>query len=174
MRVTTDRRGFAGGRGARVRRPVADVGRVVGRQGRAAGRQGQEGRSSRPAELPAMGSRRVGRGAQRRRACIASSAIARRTAGSSTPLSIDHRFSSITQITRVTRSHRSVVYIELHTASAFSFLQGASLPEALVERAADARLSRARAARSRRRLRRAAVSQGRARGRASGRSSAPS
>jgi len=27
-------------------------------------------------------------------------------------------------------------YIELHTASAFSFLQGASLPEALVERAA--------------------------------------
>src|SRR3954470_19762064 len=28
-------------------------------------------------------------------------------------------------------------YIELHTASAFSFLQGASLPEALVERAAD-------------------------------------
>jgi len=29
------------------------------------------------------------------------------------------------------------VYIELHTASAFSFLEGASLPEALVERAAD-------------------------------------
>src|SRR3954463_5572164 len=29
------------------------------------------------------------------------------------------------------------VYIELHTASAFSFLQGASLPEALVERAAE-------------------------------------
>src|SRR2546428_9783091 len=28
-------------------------------------------------------------------------------------------------------------YIELHTASAFSFLQGASLPEALVARAAD-------------------------------------
>jgi len=28
-------------------------------------------------------------------------------------------------------------YIELHTASAFSFLQGASLPEALVDRAAD-------------------------------------
>ncbi len=28
-------------------------------------------------------------------------------------------------------------YIELHTASAFSFLQGASLPEALVERAAQ-------------------------------------
>src|SRR5829696_1408720 len=28
------------------------------------------------------------------------------------------------------------MYIELHTASAFSFLQGASLPEALVERAA--------------------------------------
>ena len=27
-------------------------------------------------------------------------------------------------------------YIELHTASAFSFLQGASLPEALVDRAA--------------------------------------
>jgi len=30
-----------------------------------------------------------------------------------------------------------VSYIELHTASAFSFLQGASLPEALVDRAAD-------------------------------------
>src|SRR5207302_9809154 len=29
-----------------------------------------------------------------------------------------------------------VSYIELHTASAFSFLQGASLPEALVDRAA--------------------------------------
>jgi error-prone DNA polymerase len=29
------------------------------------------------------------------------------------------------------------VYIELHTASAFSFLQGASLPEALVDRAAE-------------------------------------
>lgn len=29
------------------------------------------------------------------------------------------------------------MYIELHTASAFSFLEGASLPEALVERAAD-------------------------------------
>src|SRR3954447_9444830 len=28
-------------------------------------------------------------------------------------------------------------YIELHTSSAFSFLQGASLPEALVERAAE-------------------------------------
>ncbi len=28
-------------------------------------------------------------------------------------------------------------YVELHTASAFSFLQGASLPEALVDRAAD-------------------------------------
>ncbi len=28
-------------------------------------------------------------------------------------------------------------YIEIHTASAFSFLQGASLPEAIVDRAAD-------------------------------------
>ena len=28
-------------------------------------------------------------------------------------------------------------YIELHTASAFSFLQGASLPEAIIERAAE-------------------------------------
>ena len=28
-------------------------------------------------------------------------------------------------------------YIELHAASAFSFLQGASLPEALVDRAAE-------------------------------------
>ena len=29
-----------------------------------------------------------------------------------------------------------MAYVELHAASAFSFLQGASLPEALVERAA--------------------------------------
>src|SRR6185312_13844544 len=29
------------------------------------------------------------------------------------------------------------MYIELHAASAFSFLQGASLPEALVDRAAE-------------------------------------
>jgi DNA polymerase III alpha subunit len=29
------------------------------------------------------------------------------------------------------------MYIELHAASAFSFLQGASLPETLVERAAS-------------------------------------
>ena len=28
-------------------------------------------------------------------------------------------------------------YIEIHAASAFSFLQGASLPEAIVDRAAD-------------------------------------
>ena len=28
-------------------------------------------------------------------------------------------------------------YIELHTSSAFSFLQGASLPETIVDRAAD-------------------------------------
>ena len=55
------------------------------------------------------------------------------------------------------------VYIELHTASAFSFLQGASLPEALVDRAADLGYSGAGAARSRRRLRRAALSQGGAR-----------
>src|SRR5215213_10371437 len=31
----------------------------------------------------------------------------------------------------------SIDYIELHTASAFSFLQGASLPEAIVDRAAE-------------------------------------
>src|SRR5688572_4276291 len=31
----------------------------------------------------------------------------------------------------------AIVYIELHAASAFSFLDGASLPEALVERAAS-------------------------------------
>jgi len=31
--------------------------------------------------------------------------------------------------------------VELHAASAFSFLQGASLPEALVERAAELRYS---------------------------------
>ncbi len=30
-----------------------------------------------------------------------------------------------------------MTYVELHTASAFSFLQGASLPETLIERAAE-------------------------------------
>ena len=30
-----------------------------------------------------------------------------------------------------------MLYVELHAASAFSFLQGASLPEALVDRAAE-------------------------------------
>src|SRR5262245_51398282 len=36
----------------------------------------------------------------------------------------------------IDEAKRASVYIELHAASAFSFLQGASLPEALVERAA--------------------------------------
>ena len=35
-------------------------------------------------------------------------------------------------------------YVELHTASAFSFLQGASLPEAIVDRAAERRFRLAR------------------------------
>src|SRR5215831_16233285 len=35
------------------------------------------------------------------------------------------------------RPRTSNSYIELHVASAFSFLQGASLPEALVDRAAE-------------------------------------
>src|SRR4029077_11441875 len=34
-------------------------------------------------------------------------------------------------------SHPAAMYVELHAASAFSFLQGASLPEALVARAAE-------------------------------------
>src|SRR6059036_2670897 len=38
---------------------------------------------------------------------------------------------------RPAQSEIMSAYIELHTASAFSFLQGASLPEALVDRAAD-------------------------------------
>src|SRR5215217_8497100 len=37
---------------------------------------------------------------------------------------------------RCASSHPAVSYIELHAASAFSFLQGASLPETLVDRAA--------------------------------------
>src|SRR5687768_9129597 len=37
---------------------------------------------------------------------------------------------------RLTAGRLPAVYIELHAASAFSFLQGASLPETLVERAA--------------------------------------
>src|SRR5438874_12718576 len=58
---------------------------------------------------------------------IASTASATRTPGSSRASSIDERR---------TTNHRTAVYIELHAASAFSFLQGASLPETLVERAA--------------------------------------
>ena len=53
------------------------------------------------------------------------------------------------------------MYTELHAASAFSFLEGASSPEALVERAARARLSRPGAARSRWRLRGAPLPPGR-------------
>ena len=49
------------------------------------------------------------------------------------------------------------MYIELHTSSAFSFLDGASLPATLIERAAELGLSGRGAARSRRPLRRAAV-----------------
>ena len=50
------------------------------------------------------------------------------------------------------------MYIELHASSAFSFLDGASLPEALDRARRGARLSGAGAARSRRRLRRSALS----------------
>ena len=50
------------------------------------------------------------------------------------------------------------MYIELHTSSAFSFLDGASLPEALVERAAALGYPAIGLLRSRRRLRRTAPS----------------
>src|SRR3989304_2165390 len=40
-------------------------------------------------------------------------------------------------MTHASRRQGVSSYIELHAASAFSFLQGAPLPEALVERAAD-------------------------------------
>src|SRR5437762_7159905 len=42
-------------------------------------------------------------------------------------------------VPRASQAHQRFMsaYIDLHTASAFSFLQGASLPEALIDRAAD-------------------------------------
>ena len=54
------------------------------------------------------------------------------------------------------------MYVELHAASAFSFLRGSSLPEDLVERAAELGLTGAGPRRPRRRLRRAALLPGRA------------
>ena len=65
-------------------------------------------------------------------------------------------------------------YVELRCRSAFSFLDGASLPEDLVAAAADGGHRRAGARRSRRRLRRAALLRGGAQDRRCGRSSAPS
>src|SRR5215468_8509134 len=62
---------------------------------------------------------------------IASFASATRMPGSSRAWSID----SPNPESR-TPNPESRMYIELHAASAFSFLQGASLPETLVERAA--------------------------------------
>ena len=44
--------------------------------------------------------------------------------------------SAIAGLTRGLSRALLIEYIELHAASAFSFLQGASLPETLVERAA--------------------------------------
>jgi error-prone DNA polymerase len=76
---------------------------------------------------------------------IACTAIARPTPGSSTERSIDnHEHQNLEQRTSNHRiselpnaeAEPTAVYIELHAASAFSFLQGASLPESLVERAA--------------------------------------
>src|SRR6266545_2467581 len=48
------------------------------------------------------------------------------------------RIASSTSATPVTGSSKGSLtnYVELHAASAFSFLRGASLPETLVERAA--------------------------------------
>src|SRR5262245_8711592 len=64
---------------------------------------------------------------------IASSASATRMHGSSRAWSIDSAPSSNPESPS---NPESRMYIELHAASAFSFLQGASLPETLVERAA--------------------------------------
>src|SRR6266550_5604319 len=68
--------------------------------------------------------------------------MARRIAStaSATPMPGSSRASSIDEARTAEPSNHRVpeiaVYIELHAASAFSFLQGASLPETLVERAA--------------------------------------
>src|SRR5215510_3360011 len=64
---------------------------------------------------------------------IASSASATRMHGSSRAWSIDSAPSSNPESPS---NPETRMYIELHAASAFSFLQGASLPETLVERAA--------------------------------------
>ena len=91
-----------------------------------------------------LGSRRVGRRAQRRRRLSRSSGIATPSAGSSMPSLIESQDSTaiVSQCSRALLVPSS--YVELHAASAFSFLQGASLPEALVDRAAELGYPRSR------------------------------
>src|SRR6476661_8641189 len=67
---------------------------------------------------------------------IASFASATRMPGSSRAWSIEFAESRIPNPESRIPNPESRMYIELHAASAFSFLQGASLPETLVERAA--------------------------------------
>ena len=158
-RVTTDRRGFAGGAVIDAAGPWRTSGEWWEGRADTAGKAGPAGAAGREIALPALvrpaaparlrGIATNGTWRSATAACIASSVIARATRGSSTP--------SSTEWTISLSYPAAVSYIELHAASAFSFLQGASLPEALVDRAADCGYPCARAARSRRRLRRAAV-----------------
>src|ERR1039457_2819826 len=82
-----------------------------------------------------MESRRMGRGAQRRRRLSHFSRSRDRRLVHRRDCGLTFCYHPITP-----SPHPPItifpVYIELHTASAFSFLQGASLPETLVDRAA--------------------------------------
>ena len=136
--VTTDRRGFAGGRVQVGARAVADFGRVVG--------------GGSKSEDSTLEPRRVGRRAQRRRGLSDFSGSGHRRVVHRCDRGLDSP-PRRTRRTRRTNLFKRCYppcppcprveifsvssYIELHTASAFSFLQGASLPEALVDRAAD-------------------------------------
>src|SRR5215212_1539875 len=76
-----------------------------------------------------MEPRRVGRGAGRRRGVP-------RSSGSRVRCVVCRRVLRLKNCGLVPNPHRIDVYTELHTSSAFSFLDGASLPEVLIDRAA--------------------------------------
>ena len=158
MRVTTERRGLEGGvveSAAGPWRTSGSGGSGSARKRTAAGDAGATAVADCRSRRPACRSRRRrcrrGTATSGTSRCAtapstASTATARASGGSWTGFSIEQR-----QLQRSSGQqchacrHRPLsaatvtvsMYVELHTASAFSFLDGASLPEALVDRAAE-------------------------------------
>ena len=137
-------------------RSVANVGQLVGRRGRTGGRGRTERRegSVRAQPIPPFqplppicppGTATNGMSRSPTARCIGSSGIATPTGGSSMRSLTEHDTGHkelcpacvCLGVLSVLCVETCLSYIELHTASAFSFLQGASLPEALVDRAAE-------------------------------------